>query len=80
MVIDPEAGAEVATLRVHDRYVFSLAFAADGATVFTSGQDAWIGATDLNHLRRYVLGNAMMAASDPHSVLVADDGGRPSAP
>lgn len=57
IVLDPVAGVELATLRVHDGRVFSIAFDAGGSRVFTSGEDSWIGLTDLGHLRSYLRGN-----------------------
>jgi WD40 repeat protein len=57
VVIDPHAGVELAQLAVHNRPVFSIVPSADGTTLFTSGEDPWIGIIDLDHLRRAIRGN-----------------------
>lgn len=57
IVCDPQAGTEVARLPVHERAVFSIAFGNDGNTMLTSGEDAWIGVSDLDRLRAYIRGN-----------------------
>ncbi|MEQ8318570.1 MAG: protein kinase [Phycisphaerales bacterium] len=57
IVCDPQAGTEIARLPVHDRSVFSIAFGRDGSTMLTSGEDAWIGVSDLDRLRAYIRGN-----------------------
>lgn len=57
VVVDPHAGVELAKLAVHDRPIFSIALSPDGTKLFTSGEDSWIGITDLDHLRRYIRGN-----------------------
>lgn len=57
IVADPMAGVELAKLPIHERHVFSIALGSDGATLYTSGEDSWIGVTDLHHLLRYIRGN-----------------------
>ncbi|UYV12351.1 MAG: protein kinase [Phycisphaera sp.] len=57
VVIDPHAGVELAQLPVHDRSIFSIALSPDGTKLYTSGQDPWIGITDLNELLGYIRGN-----------------------
>ncbi|UYV13618.1 MAG: protein kinase [Phycisphaera sp.] len=57
IVADPLAGVELATLPIHERHVFSIVIGPDGATLYTSGEDSWIGVTDLHHLLRYIRGN-----------------------
>lgn len=57
IVVDPSAGTQIAKLRVHERFIFGLAISPDGKTVYTAGQDPWIGATELDHLRGYIRGN-----------------------
>lgn len=57
VVIDPHAGVELAQLPVHDRAIFSITLSPDGTTLYTAGQDSWIGITDLDHLLGYIRGN-----------------------
>lgn len=57
IVIDPLAGSELAKLDVHSAFIFGLAISADGSSIYTVGQDRWIGVTDLAHLQRYIRGN-----------------------
>lgn len=58
LVLDPNAGAQLAALNVHDDIIFSIAVSPDGERLFTSGQDHWIGITDLDRFRGYIRGNA----------------------
>ncbi len=66
VVIDPYAGVELAQLPVHDSAIFSIALSPDGTKLYTSGQDPWIGITDLDHLLGYIRGNEnYWRAADP---------------
>lgn len=58
IVLDPHEGVELAKLDVHKRSVFSIAISPDGTKLFTSGEDPWIGISDLERLRSYILANA----------------------
>lgn len=57
VVIDTAVAAEVCTLDLHEKLTFAVAFSADGQRIYTSGQDPFIGQTDLSRLLGYVRGN-----------------------
>jgi WD40 repeat protein len=57
IVLDPLSGVELAKLPVHERHVFSIAIGPDGTTLYTAGEDPWIGVTDLSRLMGYIRGN-----------------------
>lgn len=56
-VADAQAGVELAKLPVHERHIFSIAIGSDRATLYTSGEDPWIGVTNLRQLLRFIRGN-----------------------
>jgi len=57
VVMNAQEGTELARLSVHAGLVFSLGLSSDGRRLYTSGQDAWIGVTDLDRLCSYIRGN-----------------------
>jgi WD40 repeat protein len=63
MVVDPEAGAELATFAAHTRLIMSLRLTPDGRHLITAGDDDWIGAWDLDHLRRCAAGNTVFQST-----------------
>lgn len=58
IALDTQLAEELATFAVHDRHIFGVAVSADGSKIITSGQDPWIGITNLDHLARYIDANA----------------------
>jgi len=57
VVLDPHAGEQIAVLKVHEWSVFAICVSSDGRRLITSGEDPWIGITDLDHIRGYIRGN-----------------------
>lgn len=58
LAYDPSSGIELATFRVHQQNINTIAVRSDGLQLVTCGDDSWIGLWDLDKLRRNVRGNA----------------------